>query len=224
MRLKKKQNFQSAQMELYGFFRSSASYRVRIALAFKGLSATPRAISLPKMEHKADAFVRLNPQGLVPALVDGSLVLTQSLAIMEYLEETQPEPALLPKDPIERAYVRAFSQAICCDIHPLNNVRVLKHLDRLGHDETARNAWYAHWIAEGFRSLEAMLAARGLSGRFVLGDAPGMADICLVPQVFNAQRFNCDVTPYPLVMGIYENCMALDCFEATHPKYQADAA
>lgn len=224
MRVKTKQTFQSAQMELYGFFRSSASYRVRIALAFKGIRAMSRPVSLPKMEHKAEAFVRLNPEGLVPALVDGALVLTQSLAIMEYLEETQPEPALLPKDPVERAYVRAFSQAICCDIHPLNNVRVLKHLDRLGHGEAVRNAWYAHWIAEGFASLEATLAARGLSGTFVLGDTPGMADICLVPQVFNAQRFNCDVAPYPRVMAIYENCMALDCFEATHPRYQADAA
>lgn len=211
-------------MELYGFFRSSASYRVRIALAFKGIEATSRPVSLPKMEHKAESFVRLNPEGLVPALVDGALVLTQSLAIMEYLEETRPEPPLLPRDPIERAYVRAFSQAICCDIHPLNNVRVLKHLDRLGHDETARNAWYAHWIGEGFRSLEATLAARGLSGRFVLGDTPGMADICLVPQVFNALRFNCDVTPYARVMAIYDNCMAVPCFEASQPKYQADAA
>ncbi|MEP9352554.1 maleylacetoacetate isomerase [Xanthobacter sp. KR7-65] len=212
-------------MELYGFFRSSASYRVRIALAFKGLAALPRAVSLPKMEHKADDFVRLNPEGLVPALVDGQTVLTQSLAIMEYLEETHPAPPLLPQGAAARAYVRGVSQIVCCDIHPLNNVRVLKYLDaRLGRTEAERAAWYAHWIAEGFRSIEATLRARGLSGRFVFGDAPGMADICLVPQVFNALRFDCDLTDYPLALRIYENCMDLDCFSSTHPKLQADAA
>lgn len=211
-------------MELFGFFRSSASYRVRIALAFKGLPWTPHYVSLPRMEHRADGFLHLNPEGLVPALVDDGQVLTQSLAIMEYLEETRPHPPLLPPDPAARAYVRAVSQIICCDIHPLNNVRVLKYLEKcLGQDEAGRNAWYAHWIAEGFRSIEATLSAKGLSGRFVLGDAPGMADVCLVPQVFNARRFDCDLTAYPVTMNIFENCMALDCFEATQPKYQADA-
>ncbi|MFG1343368.1 maleylacetoacetate isomerase [Xanthobacter autotrophicus DSM 431] len=211
-------------MELFGFFRSSASYRVRIALAFKGLAFEPHYVSLPKMEHKADAFLRLNPEGLVPALVDAGRVFTQSLAIMEYLEETRPDPPFLPEAPEARAYVRAVSQIICCDIHPLNNVRVLKYLDtRLGQSEADRSAWYAHWIAEGFRSIEGVLAARGVSGRFVLGDAPGMADICLVPQVFNAHRFNCHLAEYPMAMRIYENCMAIECFESAHPKYQADA-
>lgn len=211
-------------MELFGFFRSSASYRVRIALAFKGLACEPRYVSLPKMEHRADDYVRLNPEGLVPVLVDGGHVFSQSLSIMEYLEEAHPEPPLLPKDLVARAYVRSVSQIICCDIHPLNNVRVLKYLDaRLGLDEDGRNVWYAHWVGAGFRSIEATLAARGRSGRFVLADEPGLADVCLVPQVFNALRFNCDLSPYPATMAIFENCMALPCFESTQPKYQGDA-
>lgn len=211
-------------MELYGFFRSSASYRLRIALAFKGLDYVPHFVSLPKMEHKVPSYLERNPEGLVPAMVDDGWVFTQSMAIMEYLEEQYPQPPLLPKGAKERAYVRAVSQLICCDIHPLNNVRVLKYLGaRWGLSDADRNEWYAHWIAEGFQSLEATLAAKGLSGRFILGDAPTLADICLVPQVFNAQRFNCDVSAYARVEKIFENCMELACFEATQPRYQADA-
>lgn len=211
-------------MDLYGFFRSSASFRVRIALAFKGLDYAPHYVSLPKMEHKADDYLALNPEGLVPALVADGHVFTQSLSIMEYLEETHPEPPLLPRGAVERAYVRMVSQIICCDIHPLNNVRVLKYLGaRWNLSEDDRNAWYAHWIDEGFRSLEGVLASKGLSGRFVLGDTPTLADVCLVPQVFNAQRFNCDISAYGQSLKIFENCMALECFKSAHPRHQADA-
>ncbi|MGR7996573.1 MULTISPECIES: maleylacetoacetate isomerase [unclassified Xanthobacter] len=211
-------------MELYGFFRSSASYRLRIALAFKGLDYVPHFVSLPKMEHKLPAYLERNPEGLVPALVDGDGVFTQSMATMEYLDEAYPQPSLLPQGARERAYVRAVSQIICCDIHPLNNVRVLKYLGhRWGLSEAERNEWYGHWIGEGFQGLEATLAARGMAGRFVFGDAPTLADVCLVPQVFNANRFHCDVSGFKKIGEIFENCMALPCFESTQPKYQADA-
>ncbi len=211
-------------MILYGFFRSSTSYRLRIALAFKGAAHEARFVSLPKMEHKSADYLAINPQGLVPALVDGDHVYAQTLAIMEYLEEAYPEPPMLPAALPARAYVRSISQIVSCDIHPLNNVRVLKYLEqRLSLGEDERMAWYAHWIGEGFRSLEAALRHEGLSGRFVLGDTPGMADICLVPQVFNARRFNCDLSDYPTALGIFENCMQLDAFTATLPQYQPDA-
>lgn len=211
-------------MELYGFFRSSTSYRLRIALALKGLAYEPRYVSLPGMEHRTESFLAVNPQGLVPALVDGGRILTQSLAIVEYLDETYPEPPLLPGGPLDRAYVRAVSQIIGCEIHPLNNVRVLKYLGaRWGLSEADRNAWYAHWIAEGFKGLESFLAKEGKAGRHVLGDQVTMADVCLVPQVFNAQRFACDLAPYPTCLAIFANCMQLEAFEATQPKYQKDA-
>lgn len=211
-------------IELYGFFRSSTSYRLRIALASKGLAWDPRPVSLPGMEHKSDGFLSLNPQGLVPALVDGGRVFTQSLAIIEYLDETYPEPPLLPGAPIDRAYVRAASQIVGCEIHPLNNVRVLKYLgSRWGLSEADRNEWYGHWIAEGFRGLEALLEKEGKSGRYIFGDQVGMADVCLVPQVFNAQRFDCDLSAYPRCLAIFANCMQLDAFDRTQPKYQKDA-
>lgn len=211
-------------MELYGFFRSSTSYRLRIALALKGLPYEPRYVSLPGMEHRTEDFLALNPQGLVPALVDGGRVLTQSLAIIEYLDETCPEPPLLPSAPIDRAYVRAASQIVGCEIHPLNNVRVLKYLgSRWGLSEADRNEWYAHWIAEGFRGLELFLAKEGKAGRHVLGDQPTMADVCLVPQVFNAQRYDSDLSPYPRCLAIFANCMQVEAFESTQPKYQKDA-
>ncbi len=211
-------------MDLYTFFRSSTSYRLRIAMAFKGLDYTPHYVSLPKMEHREAGYLALNPQGLVPALADGGEVYTQSLAIMEYLEEQYPEPAFLPRAVPDRAYVRALSQAIGCDIHPLNNVRVLKYLQgRWEFSDAERDEWYQHWIAQGLTGFEAMLARGGRSGSFCLGDAPGMADICLVPQIFNAQRFNCDLSPYPATMKIFTACMTLPAFEKTQPKYQADA-
>ena len=211
-------------MDLFTFFRSSTSFRLRIALAWKGLEYTPHYVSLPKMEHRQDSYMAMNPQGLVPALVDDGNVYTQSLAIMDYLDEAYPEPPFLPKALPDRAYVRALSQIIGCDIHPLNNVRVLKYLQsRWELSDAERDEWYQHWIAEGLRSFEATLAGSGKSGRYCHGDTITAADICLVPQVFNAQRFNCDLTPYPRVMAITAACMDLPAFEKTQPKYQPDA-
>lgn len=211
-------------MELYGYFRSSTSYRLRIALGLKGLDYEPHFVSLPKMEHRTEAYRAVNPQGLVPALVDGGEVLTQSLAILEYLDEVYPEPPLLPKSPQDREYVRAMAQIVGCDIHPLNNVRVLNYLkNRWNLGEAERNEWYAHWIAEGFRDFEAMLTAKGRAGRFVFGDTPGLADICLVPQVFNAQRFKCDLAPYPTCLAIYERCLEIEAFRKADPQLQPDA-
>lgn len=211
-------------MELYGFFRSSTSYRLRIALALKGLAYAPHYVSLPKGEHKGSEYLSLNPQGLVPALVDDGHVVTQSLAIIEYLEDIHPEPPLLPAGARERAYVRAVSQIIGCDIHPLNNVRVLKYLQSrwtLSDDE--RDEWYRHWIEEGFRSLEAFLGSGERSGPFLLGDRPGLGDVCLVPQIVNAERFNCNLSAFPTCLAIYERCMSLDAFSTTHPRTQPDA-
>lgn len=211
---------------LYTFFRSSTSYRLRITLNLKRIPYEGRFVSLPKMEHRAPDYLSLNPQGLMPALVeeDGT-VLAQSLALMEYLDETHPEPPLLPADARARAHVRALCQIIGCDIHPLNNVRVLKYLRvrwNLSEDDT--NEWYAHWIAEGMRAFEETLRAKGGHGAFCWGDRVTMADICLVPQVFNARRFNCDLSAFPLSVAIAERAAALPEFEAAHPATQPDAA
>jgi len=211
-------------MKLYTFFRSSASYRVRIALNHKGLAYEPALISLPKAEHLGGVFKAVSPQGLVPVLDDGKHVLTQSLAIIEYLDEVHPGPKLLPADPFERAYVRALSQIIACEIHPLNNLRVLKYVRKTyGLEEEGVNSWYRHWIAEGFAMMESHLAGHKLSGMYCLGDQLGMADCCLVPQVFNAQRFDCDLSPYPKVMAIHEACMKLPAVIAAQPSAQPDA-
>ena len=211
-------------MQLYSYFRSSAAYRMRIALNLKGLDYGQVAVDLPGGVHREAEFEAVNPQRLVPALIDGERTLIQSVAQMEYLEETRPEPPLLPADPAGRARVRALVQIIACDIHPLNNLRVLKYLqETLGHDDAARDRWYAHWIAEGFVALERLLAGSGHTGEFCHGEAPGMADVCLVPQVFNALRFNCPTEPYPTVMRIYEACNALDAFAAAHPARQPDS-
>ena len=211
-------------MMLYTYFRSSASYRVRIALAYKGLAHEAAYVSLPKAEHQSDAFRGVNVQGLVPALEDGGHVLIQSLAIIEYLEERHPVPPLLPKDPFERAYVRAVSQIIACEMHPLNNLRTLKHIKRTFKlDEEGVNAWYGHWIAAGFTMLESYLAREGRAGRHCLGDAVTLADCCLVPQVFNAKRYECELAPYPRVMRIFDECMKLDAFASTQPMRQPDA-
>jgi len=211
-------------MKLYTYFRSSASYRVRIALACKGLAHEAAYVSLPKAEHKSEAFRGVNVQGLVPALEDGGHVLSQSLAIIEYLEEHHPVPALLPKDPFDRAYVRAVSQIIACEMHPLNNLRTLKHIRRTFKlDEEGVNTWYRHWIADGFAMLEGYLLREKRHGTYCHGDAVSMADCCLVPQVFNAQRYNCDLAPYPTIMRIFNACMRLDAFASTQPMKQADA-
>ncbi|WP_119460834.1 maleylacetoacetate isomerase [Rhodospirillaceae bacterium SYSU D60014] len=211
-------------MELYTFFRSSTSYRVRIALAYKGLAYDPRFVSLPKMEHKRDDYLAVNPQGLVPALVDGGHVLSQSLAIIEYLDEVYPAPPLLPEDPFDRAYVRSLSQIVGCEIHPLNNVRVLKYLQgRWSFSDADRDEWYRHWIAEGLASLERSLLREQRHGAFCLGEEVTMADVCLVPQIFNARRFDCPLEDYPTVMRIFERCMTLDAFTAPRPNSQPDA-
>jgi maleylacetoacetate isomerase len=212
-------------MKLYTYFRSSASYRVRIALSYKGIAHEAAYVSLPKAEHQGDAYRGVNVQGLVPALEDGGRTLVQSLAIIEYLDERHPVPALLPKDPFERAYVRAVSQIIACEIHPLNNLRTLKHIRKAYKlDEAGVNTWYRHWIADGFAMLEGYLERERRHGRYCLGDSVSMADCCLVPQVFNAQRYECDVAPYPTIMRIFDACMQLDAFASTQPMKQADAA
>lgn len=213
-------------MKLYTFFRSSTSFRLRIALALKGLPYESHFISLPKMEHRTADYLKANPQGLVPALVDDAgKVFSQSLAMIEYLDERYPEPYLVPKDIEARWYVRAVSQIIGCEMHPLNNVRVLKYLKSACglNDDQINKDWYGHWIAEGFRSLEGFLATEARSGTYCLGDAVTMADVCLVPQVFNAQRFGCDLTAYPAVMRIYEACLKLPAVQAAHPSKQGDA-
>ncbi|MGE0875585.1 MAG: maleylacetoacetate isomerase [Burkholderiales bacterium] len=212
-------------MQLYGFFRSSTSFRLRIALAYKGVPWESRPVSLPKMEHRSADFLAKNPQGLVPALVDDAgRVFTQSMAMIEYLDDIHPEPPLMPKGAEEKWYVRAVSQIIGCEMHPLNNVRVLKYLKGWGHDDAKVNGeWYAHWIAEGFASLEQFLAAQKRHGRFCLGDHFTMADVCLVPQVFNARRYDCDLAPYPTVMKLFEAGAALDAVKQVEPSTQPDA-
>ena len=210
---------------LYTFFRSSTSFRLRIALALKDLPYTPAFVSLPKMQHREPDYLKLNPQGLVPALLDQGRLYTQSLALLEYLDERYPEPPLMPVGVEQRAYVRMLSQIIACDIHPLNNVRVLKYLrSRWKLSEQDSNEWYAHWIAEGMRALEETLCAEGRHGRFCLGDSMTMADVCLAPQVFNAQRFNCDLSAFPLVSAISARVMSEPAVAAAHPSVQADSA
>jgi maleylacetoacetate isomerase len=208
---------------LYTFFRSSTSYRLRIALSLKGLDWEQHYVSLPKMEHRAEAYLDVNPQGLVPALVDDGHVLAQSLAIIEYLDEAYPEPPFLPKDVFERAYVRRLSQIIGCDIHPLNNIRVLKWLKaNVPGDEVIADRWYAHWIAEGFRGFEACLLQEARHGTYCLGDQITMADICLAPQVANARRFNCDLAPYPVTVAIADRVADLPAVKRVAPETQAD--
>jgi maleylacetoacetate isomerase len=212
-------------MRLHDYFRSSAAFRVRIALNLKGLKPERAFRHLRKGEQRAPDYLRLNPMGLVPALEDGTLVLTQSLAIVEYLDETHPAPPLLPKDPAGRARVRALALAVACDIHPLNNLRVLQYLlNTLEVGQPAHDEWYRHWIHEGFRGLDAMLGDGG-AGRFCHGDAPTLADICLVPQVFNAKRFcsDADLAPYARIMRVFGECMKVAAFDAAQPAKQPDA-
>ncbi len=213
-------------MKLYGYFRSSASYRVRIALNLKGLSYEQASVHLTRGggEQFAAAFRQLNAQALVPVLQDGPLALTQSLAIIEYLEEKHPQPPLLPATPESRARVRALALAIACEIHPLNNTKVLTYLTGpMGLGNDTRNTWYHHWIAEGLQALEARLSAERETGNFCHGDAPGLADCCLVPQLANARRFKCDVAPYPTLLAIEKHCLALEAFQRAAPDKQPDA-
>jgi maleylpyruvate isomerase len=212
-------------MKLYGYFRSSAAFRVRIALNLKGMTYEQASIHLRKGQQTAPEFLKLNPQGLVPALEDGPNVLTQSLAIIDYLEEIKPEPSFFPKDVLERARVRALGLAVACDIHPLNNLRVLVYLKKeLKVTDEQHDAWYRHWIDEGFRGLEDMLQDSA-TGRFCHGATPGFADACLVPQVFNAKRVYKDAeltAAYPTVMRIFGECMKVPAFIAAEPDQQPD--
>ena len=208
-------------MKLYTYFRSSASFRVRIALNLKGLAYQPAFVHLAKGEHRQPEYTSVNAQALVPTLeLDDGARLTQSLAIMEWLDEKHPSPALLPKDSLQRARVRAISDLIACEIHPLNNLRVLQHLKRLGQSQEQIDTWYRHWIADGLQKVEAELTG---GSKFCHGDSPTMADCCLVPQIFNAKRYNSDLAPYPKTMRVFENCMQLDAFDRAQPSQQPDA-
>jgi maleylpyruvate isomerase len=209
-------------MILYNYALSSASYRVRIALALKGLQVNSVMLDLRAGEQRLEKYLQVNSQGFVPALgLDDGAVLTQSVAIIEYLDEMHPRPPLLPQAPLARARVRALTQAIICDIHPLNNLRVLRYLeDDLHQDKEARETWYRHWVKLGFSALERWLARDSATGRFCHGDAPTIADVCLVPQVFNARRFAVDLTPYPRIVEIDAACRELGAFQGAAPDRQ----
>jgi len=212
-------------IKLYTFFRSSAAFRARIALNLKGLAYEPSFVHLRKGEQRSPAYVALNPEGLVPALEIDGLTLSQSLAIIEYLDETRPTPPLLPSAPAGRARARSLAEIVACDIHPIDNARVLAYLTRvLKCDEGQIGAWYLHWIDLGLASLEARLSRERETGKFCHGDAPGLADICLVPQLFNAMRYDKDpLTRRPTIKRIFEACMALEAFDKAQPSKQPDA-
>jgi maleylacetoacetate isomerase/maleylpyruvate isomerase len=209
-------------MKLYNYFRSSASYRVRIALALKGLSYEYLPVHLVRNEQFNESYAAVSASRLVPLLVDGDAALTQSLAIIEYLEETHPQPPLLPSDPRGRARVRALALDIACEIHPLNNLRVLRYLTgALKVSTEDKDRWYRHWVETGLEAVERQLASAPMP--FCHGDAPGLADCVLVPQIFNAQRFDCRVDHVPQVMRVFERCMSLEAFSATQPSACPDA-
>ncbi len=212
-------------MKLHGYWRSSTSYRVRIALNLKGLEYEYVACNLLEAEHRGADYLALNRQGLVPTLeLDDGTHLTQSLAIIEYLDECHPQPALLPPDPVDRARVRTVAHAVALEIHPVNNLRILKYLaGPLEHPPEAVGEWFRHWVGETFEPLEAELSNSSASAAFCHGDRPTLADICLVPQVANGARFNVDMTPYPSIRRIYDNCLALEAFAKASPQVQPDA-
>ncbi len=209
-------------MQLYNYFRSSASYRVRIALALKGLDYDYLPVHLVRREHLDDSYTALSASRLVPTLQDGDAVLSQSLAIIEYLDETHPQPPLLPADARGRARVRAIALDIACEIHPLNNLRVLRYLTHdLKLSEDDKDRWYRHWVESGLESVERQLAAQ--PARYCHGDTPTLADLTLVPQIFNAQRVHCRTDHVPQVMRVFETCMQLDAFSQTQPSACPDA-
>jgi len=211
-------------MKLYTFFRSSAAFRVRIALNLKGLQYESLPKAFARNEHRAPDYLALNPQGLIPALAIDGVVLSQSLAIIEYLNDRHPAPPLLPEDAIDRARVRSMAMAIACEIHPLNNLRVLNYLrDQLKQDDSGIGTWYRHWVTEGFRGLEVQAREFSASGRYCFGDAVSLADVLLVPQMFNARRFKTDLTAFPTLVGISTHLEALPAFAAARPEVQPDA-
>jgi maleylpyruvate isomerase len=211
-------------MKLYSFFRSGTSHRLRIALNLKGITTDYAAVDLRVDEQQKEAFKAINPQGLVPALDTGEQVLIQSPAIIEWLEEKHPTPALLPAGADARAWVRALAAVVGCDIHPINNRRILQTLRKqFGANEDAINAWCGHWISEGFDAYEALIAADKARGRFSFGDTPTLADVYLVPQVESARRFNVDLTKWPRIMAVEKACMELEAFQKAAPNQQPDA-
>jgi maleylacetoacetate isomerase len=221
-------------MILYGFFRSSAAYRVRIAMNLKGLVPEHRSIQLAQKLNRTPEYKAVNPQGFVPYLIEdesdtgGNFALSQSLAIIEYLDETHPEPPLLPKDPRDRAFARSIAQIIACDIHPLNNPRVLDTLAAdFSMNDSQRTQWYCHWIHEGFTAIEALLErdekGRGKANLFCVGDMPTIADICLIPQVANANRFKCALDKFPRILAINDRALKLPAFDLAQPIRQTDA-
>ena len=216
-----------AALTLYSYWRSSAAYRVRIGLNLKGLDYALVPVHLVRDggQQHAPGYAALNPQQLVPALRDGERVLTQSLAILEYIEETRPQPPLLPVDAAGRARVRALAQLVACDIHPLNNLRVLQFFDRQWNvPQAERDDWVLYWMREGFAAMETMLAASPDTGRYCHGDMPGLADCCLLPQLYNARRFTLDLAPFPTLRRIEAACLQLPAFDAARPENQPDAA
>ena len=212
-------------MQLYNYFRSSASYRVRIALALKGLEYDYMPVHLLKNEQLGPAFAQISPAGLVPVLQDGDRLLTQSIAIIEYLDETHPEPSLLPGDAFQRARIRALGQDIACEIHPINNLRVLRYLVRdLKVSEDDKNRWYRHWVETGLEAVERQLAGDADQNKFCFGATPTLADCVLVPQIHNAQRMECRLDHVPTVMRVFGECMQLDAFSKTQPSACPDAS